>query len=164
MDLFDINKLTIYYYFLRKWIINYYGTYYPNILVNNNYFIELFNNVKPCCDMESDALLYWKKYFIEYDYGYCLEMFSFSDSLVEENNKLEDLSVVKEKLNDSLSNIYNTDISKKNIIKKQYDVIYTSNISEWLYSNESSFITYRDNIYDLLNNNGIVIMSNYGKY
>lgn len=164
VDLFDINKLTIYYYFLRKWVINYYGTYYPNILVNNNYFIELFSSVKPCSDLESDALIYWKKYFIEYDYGYCLEMFSFSDSLVEENNKLEDLSVVKEKLNNSLPNIYNTDISKENIIKKQYDVIYTSNISEWLYSNESSFVTYRDNLYDLLNNNGIVIMSNYGKY
>lgn len=172
VDLFDINKLTIYYYYLRKWVINYYGTYYPNVLVNNNYFIELFSSVKPCCDLESDALIYWKKYFIEYDYGYCLEMFSFSNSLVEENNKIEDLSVVKEKLNNSLSNIYNTDISKENIIKKHYDVIYTSNISEWLYSNEgifvpyneSSFVTYRDNLYDLLNNNGIVIMSNYGKY
>ena len=92
--------------------------------------------------------------------------------LVEENNKLEDLSKIQKRLNYSLPNIYNTDISKENIIKKQYDVIYTSNISEWLYSNEgifvpyneSSFVTYRDNLYDLLNNNGIVIMSNYGKY
>ena len=29
VDLFDINKLSIYYYYLRVWIIKYLGRFYP---------------------------------------------------------------------------------------------------------------------------------------
>ena len=35
VDLFDKNKLTIYYYYLRKWIISYYDMFYPELLLNN---------------------------------------------------------------------------------------------------------------------------------
>lgn len=164
VDLFDKNKLTIYYYYLRKWIISYYDMFYPELLVNNQYFINLFNAVKPSCEMEKAALAYWNNYFIYYDYGYCFDMFNFSSRNIMKSNKLEDLFKVKKRLNNSLSTFYHTDISKESIIKKQYDVIYTSNISEWLHSSNEKFEGFRDNLYDLLNDNGIVIMSNYGKY
>lgn len=67
VDLFDINMLTIYYYYLRIWHMKKYGTMYPEDIFNNNYFKEILKYVNPSSYNERLAYLYWNKFISKFD-------------------------------------------------------------------------------------------------
>ena len=67
VDVFDINKLTIYYYFLRIWIIKYLGRAYPPYDFDNQYIINLLGHVSPTSQLEQNAYNYWSMYVKTYD-------------------------------------------------------------------------------------------------
>jgi len=55
VDTFDFNRLTIYYYYLRKWSIKYMNKLYP-LVDDNNWLKELISKVKTNDDLEKLTL------------------------------------------------------------------------------------------------------------
>ena len=164
VDMFDKNKLAFYYFFLRKWIIDFYGTFYIEFEnMNNRYFFDLFASVKPSCDLEKSALEYWKKFIEIYSYVCFYDLVYFCAKETMDTNIITDLSIISKIINESNPNLYNINIVDKNDIKNKYDVIYTSNISEYI-DDDKDIISYRDNLYDLLNESGVVICTNFSTY
>lgn len=55
----------------------------------------------------------------------------------------------------------NVDISLEELyLGKKYDIIYKSNISDYVNGSEKVLSVFRDNLYNLLNDDGIIISSN----
>ena len=159
IDTFDKNYLTLYYYYLRKWLITYKNQLYPSykfINFTENGDFELYKlvcNIIPTSDKEKEALIFWKK-FMEYnDYKskylfedrYCIEAKPFDNNI--------------EKINDFYNNeinFKNIDITKPIKLNKKYDIIFLSNMLE--YSEiETNREIIRINLENWLNNNGIAI-------
>ena len=160
VDLFDINKLSIYYFYLRVWTINYYDSFYPRDFINKNFVLSVLKRVKPKTEDEQIAYDYWKKfaYYFEYYPKALLETLFIKHGTFF-NNEIIDLKNIKSFLDTGNIDFKNIDISSDNIsIDKKYDIIYVSNIIDYL-----SYIyviwTYRDNLYKLLSDDGIIISS-----
>jgi hypothetical protein len=62
VDSFDKNRLTIYYYYLRKWSIKYRNQLHPKVLKGNNWLKKLLEVVKPTCEEEEKALQRGKRH------------------------------------------------------------------------------------------------------
>ena len=68
VDIFDINCLTKYYYYLRIWVIKYFNYFYLEDFeiskreeYSNKYFEILLSIVEPSTKDEMDAYNYWKR-------------------------------------------------------------------------------------------------------
>ena len=71
-------------------------------------------------------------------------------------NNIDDLSLIKEKMRNF--SYYNVDVANNvNCIDKKYDVIYLSNIPDYITPNYVSFEKFKDNMIKLLNKNGYAI-------
>lgn len=167
VELFDINNLTIYYYYLRVWTIKYLNQYYPDVFFKNNFLERVLVHVKPTTKEEEIAYLYWKKfiwYFKDYGEDDLDELFLLGFDI--ERNIISDLSKVKQRLNNEKYVFYNIDLSKNVNLDKKYDVIFVSNIGDkirGLISDDKGvkrLQIYEKNLLNLLNDNGIVIATN----
>ena len=153
VDCFDKNKLAIYFYYLRKWLILYEEKYYFSINILDD-IKELLNEVK--CDKEEEiAFNYWKKFISK---NISDKELVFRSDINKKRNCIKDLKLVKEKLIECKTNPLFLDINEKINIEKKYDVIILSNILE--YSNYGQKLK---NIYDnmkrILKEQGIVVCS-----
>lgn len=152
VDFFDINKLTIYYFYLRMWGIEYDDRLYPD-WTSVMYIKNLFNKVKIKSSEEREAYDFW--------YGLLtkLSLLAFSDLFIfgPVVEHISDLSAVKDMIKHNNFTFYNVDISKDIDIEPKYDVIVKSNISDYLSADEETFKQYRDNLYSLLNPGGVVL-------
>lgn len=158
VDTFDINILTNYYYYLRKWIIDYYDSFYPEDNINNMYISELLKKVKVKSYDEEQAYNYWKLY-TNTIYGYLSKKLFYKNTLIDTNN-IKDLSKLKEILNNNELNFINIDISDDNLeINKKYDVIITSNLSEYFNCDNLKIKRYKRNLDNLLKDDGVIINS-----
>lgn len=156
VDLFDINKLAFYYYYIRLWTIKYLNQFYPNLNVNADFFRMLLSFVECKSDDEKKAFDYWTKFVDVYsDYDFRL-LFS---CLNEEFNDI-DLEGLKKTLNSVSHTFYNCDISCDNNIKFIYDIVYISNITGWIESSDEVYRELCNKLYLLLNDDGIVVCSN----
>ncbi len=129
VDLFDRNKMTIYFFYLRKWIIEYLNMYYYKKYLNSNFIKDLLKMVIPKTEGMKD-------------------------------NNIRNLSKIKEfiKQNDFL--FRNMDITEDISVDEKYDYLILSNISEWLcYSDYDKIWRFTNNVFDLLENDGIAICS-----
>lgn len=151
VDTFDINKLTFYHYILKIWFIRYLNVQYHNIK-NINIIKELLLMVEPQNENEQKAYKYWHRYIDEIYSIYML----YTNKFGTRPNLFQNLACLKE-INTNF-NFYNVDITKQIDIDKKYDIIYTSNIFEYIYK-EQDVIAYRDNSDKLLNEKGIIISS-----
>ena len=158
VDIFDINKFAIYYFYIRVWTIKYLNQYYPDILFNKNFLDNLLNVVIPNNSYEEYVLNYWKRYN---------ELFSFEDTIKlscgygyrKFENCFCNLSIINNGLEHRFPNIYNCDISSENNIEGLDDIIYTSNLSDYIYDVEGMNL-YCRNLSKLLKKDGAVICSN----
>ena len=158
VDMFDKNKLAIYYYYIRLWTIKYLGKFYPELDFNIR---SILKSVKIHNIEEKKAFDYWCKY-IEV-FGDKINSKYFYRGLYECVNDLDDISKIKERIDDNFS-YYNLDIGKDSIpTNKKYDLIYISNISDYIEPKISSFTLYRDNIDKVLKDNGKIISVNLRK-
>ena len=155
VDLFDINKLTIYYYFLRVWGIRQLGKAYPPYNFDNNYIAQLLSNVTPKSDLEKIAYDYWNMYIKKYDSECNWKLFNHFPISEEQSNL--DVSLLSEKINDEI-NFYNIDITNPVETDQKYDIIYTSNISEFIQGTKN-FVVYMNNLDRLLEKNGVILSS-----
>ena len=62
VDSFDFNRLTMYYYFLRKWSIKYNNDVYPDIFYDDSYVENLLEKVEVSSDLEKKALDFFKRH------------------------------------------------------------------------------------------------------
>lgn len=155
VDVFDINKLTIYYYFLRIWTVKYLEMAYPPYLFDNKYLAGLLGWVSPTSSLEKSAYDYWNMYVKTYDSDCNYKL--FTHFMIPQERYSQDVSDLKDKINDDFS-FYNIDITKSVEIDQKYDVIYTSNIAEFIHDMES-FKIYRDNLDKLLEKDGVILSS-----
>lgn len=158
VDTFDRNKLTKYYYYLRKWAIEYNLEYYPNkneLFKDHSYIYSLLQKVKCKSRGEEEAYIYWSTYI--------KKVVSFNNSYmyyachIKKNNEIKDMGKLKEIVAKPLS-FELEDISAKVNLKKKYDVIILSNILEY-YSDKDTLESCRNNLYSLLKDNGVVVCS-----
>lgn len=160
VDLFDINKLTLHYYFIRLWTLKYFHTFYPEPFLCKEYIYALLKIVKPESEQEVYSINYWKELLPKLkDYEFLMLFFSIGNCIQLDRNKIDRLTsiITKEK-----PTFYNIDISKANNLNEKYDVIITSNIADWLSADGGYFRIYKNNMDRLLNSNGIVLCSNLG--
>lgn len=164
VDFFDINKLTMYYFYLRMWIIKYLGVFYPKKTMSDDYMMQLLSIVEySSCD-EAYALNYWKKYKDSFDSSIYSNLFIKNDKWFSNMMDKKSLDLLRDQINKREFDFYNIDISDDvSDIHKKYDVIYMSNILDYFAEAESKLIKSRDNLRSLLNDSGIVVCSNVTK-
>ena len=153
VDCFDKNKLSLYYYYLRKWTIEYMNSIYPYEILDNNYdwIRSLIHKVNPKSEEESLALRYWKSHIKdETDFS---RLFYDDDTIGKNSISINDIKGIS-----NLDiNFKNIDLFNKVNSNNKYDIIMISNIIEWARGDKDKLITIRDNLDKLLNNDGIVI-------
>lgn len=195
VDIFDINCLTRYYFYLRMWIIKYFDSFYfdqyklskkdeylknignlfrstKKIFLNqqslknvDKSFRYLLSLVDPSSEEEKEVYEYWmmvsklcKTNWRRHGFGYCLTNIMFNQDTAK-INKITDLSNIKDAMNRDFD-FYNIDIIKDSFtIDKMYDVIFLSNIVEYIYDVDKMNIL-KDNLYKLLTDDGCAVLSN----
>ena len=157
IDLFDKNPLTIYYFYLRRWVVEYLNLFYPDKSFTSKDIKRLLKKVIVRSDYENDSIEYWEKLIKEKDFRFTK---LFWKDLVQQkqSNDFNDLFLIKNRLSDNFS-FYNLDITKYLISNKKYDVIITSNISDY-YGNAFTLAGYEDNLKGMLKDDGIIVCSN----
>ena len=156
VDTFDINCLTKYYYYLRKWAILYKDEYYFNVFSNENIY-NLLCKVRVHDEEEEEAYNYWSRYIGAIPYFLTNDLFYYSSNA--ERNKIKDLKELKQALLEYKFNFKCMDISKDRNDSK-YDIIIVSNILEY-YDFCDQFDDIRDNLHSMLNEDGKIITTNY---
>lgn len=157
VDVFDKNKLTIFYYYFRIWLIEIFNMFSIPYNIETSQVKELLKEVEPKDEHEKNAYKFWVEYVrlcekMNYRFQYLATSFFIND------DKIDDLDKIKEKLKLRNFSFYNFDIARKNLqINKKYDVVYISNIIDWLHSDVEKCTNLVDNLNNLLKDNGLVI-------
>lgn len=153
---FDINELTKYYYYLRKWSLIYRGVDIP-YGNDREWFFELLSEVSAKSELEEEALSFWK-YLNKKAPNYTSKLFmggiSFNRRVPYENDLESMTSIIEDR---------DIDFSKINVFDffdydRTFDVVVLSNILDYA-STPAALATCRDNLVDHLSDNGIVICS-----
>ena len=161
VDLYDINKLTIYYYYLRTWIIKYNNSFYPEYtkVKNLNEYLEIIlNKVKPLNNKEEAAYKYWKKLISRTNRS--IESNLFHRDYCYPGNEIYDLDNLKERIPQE-ANFYNINLAGNVNLIKKYDVIFISNIIEWVLEDKWDIEKLVNNLYKLLKENGKVVCTKF---
>lgn len=160
VDSFDKNILALYYYYLRKWTLSIDGETYPFKLLDNNYdwLDKLLIRVNPKSDNENIALKFWQLHLLEKSR---LDLLFHEDenvgkTLFKTYNSLGSVA-------DRDNNFININLFGKVNLEDTYDIIMISNIPEWA-KNNMHMTNLNNNLYNLLNNNGIVLCSRFSPF
>ena len=159
VDSFDKVFITLYYYYLRKWLILYQNALYPSYRFyadGDDDLYQLVCNVKPSNPEEEEAKLFWKLYMefhhnkvnkYLFDVAICNQPKPFEHRLEQVKN------IIQKPINFKCMDMFQTiDFSK------QYDVLVLSNMLEYA-QHPSELVQARDNIESLLKDDGIAICS-----
>ena len=159
VDTFDRSYVTNYYFYLRKWLIEYKNQLYPSnkYLYDSAYELyKLIFEIKAKTIEERKARIFWLVYFETNNYK--CNKYLFESRYCKGNTPFEDnIDKVREILPKTI-NFYGMDIFDEIDLDKTYDIIILSNMLEYETNNERRN-TLRKNLEKLLNNNGIVICS-----
>lgn len=167
VDVFDNNKLTIYYYYLRRWIIIYINSFYPDLnKFSIEYIKDILLKVKPNTLEEKDALNYWNKFVSKFTNSSLKSIFHFPANCDLKRNTINDIEELKNKITNDNFSFYCEDFSWNINIDKSYDLIYISNIPEWIYHFQGNIHMeiFKYNLMRLLNDNGVVLGTNITLY
>ena len=156
VDLFDNNSLTIYYFYLRIWTIRYLNRFYPDLHLDYKFVKKLLDKVIPKNSEEENAYNYWET-ILKSKYRKNLSKLVYKSA--ELDNQIYDLDYLKDRLENLDFNFKCIDISEECDFDRRYDIIYTSNIVDWIKYNPNFVKIYRDNLYNGLTDNGTVISS-----
>jgi len=154
VDTFDVNKLTLYYYYLRIWSIRYFDCFYPEIPL-----CDVLKKVVPKREDEKNAYNFWINYYNIYGN----EINFLQNDSTPSGAIIDSLKNLNKRLKKETVTFYNIDIASENIkLNKKYDIIYTSNIARWLLGtlNLVPISNYRENLNRLLKDDGKIICSN----
>ena len=158
VDSFDKNRLTIYYYYLRKWSIKYREQLFPQVLgKNNNWLKKLLSCVKAESVEEEKALEFFKKHVKE---GTAFYNMFYEDHLDDTKGRTlySSASLLKPTIDKEMKFV-DFDIFGENKVDDTYDIVLISNILEWARGDKEKFTIARDNLNKLLNRDGLVVCS-----
>ena len=160
IDAFDINPLTEYYYFLRKWCFAK-NICYP-LEIKDVVIKEIIKKVEANSLEEMWAKEFWSEFYqnkdsneyLFYKTKYEKEWDFPLESVVLDFRKLE---------KESKSNIkfYNIDIFKKNTFSCKYDVVFMSNILQRAQFDSEKLKICADNLDRVLHSGGVVLCTNF---
>jgi len=164
VDTYDENKLAFYYFFLRIWTFNYLNQMYPPRSLNYDFLLDIINNVKPNNENEFKAYNFWVNFIKEEKNDK-----KIGKLLFKKRNKLIDYSQYDLGLipfNINSTKFFEVNIRNINIKDNYYDIIYVSDQCDWIdFKNDddpniiNNLKKYRDNLFRLLSDNGIVLCS-----
>lgn len=158
VDTFDINKLTLYYYYIRIWTMKFFHTFYPEPYLCKEYINSLLSYVKPNDENERNSVEYWKKILARIEEYELLLMFFSKSTIIHLNrNEINELNYI---ISRNKPKFFNIDISKENNIDEKYDIVITSNIVDWVYSDNGNLAEYKKNLSKLVKPKGIILSSN----
>lgn len=160
IDTFDRVYATLYYYYLRKWLILYKNKFYPSIDFFENgdkKIYDLVCKIEPKDSKEREAKLFWMEYLQLNKYK--ADQFFFDVADVNRDAPFHDeMKKIKEIFNQKL-NFTCMDMLSVIPIRKKYDVVILSNMLEYVHD-VKGLLKFRDNIESLLKEDGIAICSN----
>lgn len=158
VDTFDVNSLTKYYYYLRRWSIIYDKKYYfsKDIFRSHNHLFKLLDKVKCSDKNEEDALSFWKCYLSNITPKNHQYLYSISGN----SNNIIKLKSLRDRLINEKLTFYHMNLFDEINCDKKYDVIITSNILEYGL-NPMNLEKGRDNLKKLLKDGGQIIGSHY---
>lgn len=158
VDGFDRNRLTKYYYYLRKWAIKYNRDVYPIELIdgNNEYLVDLLNKVRVSSNEEANAYRFWR---LLLNHEAKLENLFYVDDKNKGETLFEDNIKYLQGLRFNDLNFNNYNFNSPIDSDKKYDYILMSNIIEYARGEDDKYKSIRDNLSNLLKDNGIVICS-----
>lgn len=161
VETFDVNRLTFYYYYIRLWTLKYIGEYYPEHKFSINFLRNLLGKVKIRSEEEKEAFDYWCKYIDLFNDKLSGKL--FYRGILEDINRIDDLSIIRDKINNEFV-FHEMNLGDKNLpVKKKYDMLYVSNISDYIPHNISSFELYRNNLNNLIRDDGAIVSVNLRK-
>ena len=159
VDTFDVNMLTKYYYYLRKWVIEYLGIYYPERLTSR-YIRDLLFLVEPKSEDEKKAYNYWNILVNSIPKLKISNL--FLNSVFDDGNAIKDIDRLRSLLRGRKFNFRCMDITSDELdINGTYDVILTSNIPEYFCGNVLKINRYKSNLLRLLRPGGIVVSTHF---
>lgn len=157
IDTFDINPLTLRYYYLRKWLLEL--GYIDINCFSYDELKEIINFHKDSNNIdEKESVMFWNYYFNKHEFKHLYDepIFEIIDNLKIKTVYDDKIDLLNEKLKGYNLTFYNTNIIEESINKK-YDIILMSNIIDYVDTNSA-----RDTLYDLLNDNGEVVSVSMG--
>lgn len=157
VDVFDKNRLAILYFYLRIWFIKYENIYYPPLRMNKSIIKRLLDKVEPKDVNELDAFNYWHMYLDYFDDHDTKWLFHPTNPGIG-YNRIDDLNRIKEILTNKKFNIFNVDISKDKVNDIKYDIIFKSNVTDYIFNND--YDSYLENLDSLLSDDGIIVSTN----
>ena len=160
VDAFDINRLTLYYFYLRLWSIKYRDELYPKVY-SNKWMNELLYEVKAETPQEKMAVFFYKKHLANKT---PLDLL-FHDVYSEQEGNT--LYTKAEELKDVASPVidYGTvDLYSETNIPRTYDIVLISNILDWGRNDKEKLIMARNNLLKLLKDGGACIASKIVNY
>lgn len=157
VDTFDINKLTKYYYYLRRWTLLYCGMYYPPERWTRQYdfIVELLKLVECRSEEEKEAYDFWSLYLQRTGRDMCGNLFYLNPC----DHTVIGMDYLKRHVGEYTLNFQNEDFFGKMKSDKQYDVIFASNILEYSNGRASKIKQSVENLKSLLKDDGIVVCS-----
>lgn len=158
VDIFDKNKITIYYYYLRLWVMKYLDSFYMYPYPCSYIISKLLDKVDVERDDEVIAFDFWNKVLNSVDANFFDSLFYGGATYFDMD--YDQISELVEIHNNKKINFYNVDMATDVNLSKKYDIIVTSNIADWIRDFGGNMELYRDNLDKLLNVNGIVLCSN----
>lgn len=165
VDTFDLNYLTEYYYYLRKWLMEYKGELYPDldrVMEDSTWISELLELVNCFGVKEEMAYKYWSLYTEQAVGRIGASIFKFS--WVEYDNVVNDVLQMRELLRNKELNFTQENISETIDKSKKYDVIILSNILEYFSFDIGRLKRVRDNLFDILEDDGQIVASHLMDY
>ena len=156
VDSFDINKLALYYYYLRTWLIRYRNMEYPSRNFCEGFdkrIWDFIEEVRPLNEAEKYAKNFWLTYLrrtngLPNSYLFIRTGVNYPNIFSDDLGK-----VLADDIDFKHANIY-----REIDCDKQYDVMILSNILEYTTSHED-YVGLVKNINKLLRDDGICVCS-----
>ena len=160
VDCFDKNKLSLHYFYLRKWIIEYLGKFsidFSKIFNLKNFINELLKLVKCSNLLEEKSFKYWRGVIATLPDKSLKKLFYFNQ--VFDDSSIKDIEFLKRKLKNVDLNFSLENIFEQNKKEKKYDVVILSNILESPSCDVTLFTKCRNYLDNILKDDGVVVCS-----
>ncbi len=155
-DSFDMNRLPLYYYYLRIWSIEYMNELYPKVLDGNSWLRELLEYVEPRNEQENNAFKFFRQNLsVNTEISnlfYDVDAQPIGSTLFSKPEELID--IINPELSFRLINLFDN-----NAMENNYDIILISNILELTKRDPNKIKAVRENLSKLLKQGGVVICS-----
>jgi len=161
VETFDKAYTTLYYYYLRYWLIKYKYEIYPSykFFFDKDYnLLSFIKNIKTSNKNEEEAKMFWLTYLQNiYDNNYYNFLFN-SLSIYPTNPYDNDYTKIYNLISKDII-FYNIDLFNEITINKKYDILYLSNMIDYIDNDIEKLKIFRNNVENLLNKDGIAICS-----